>query len=233
MAFLNNFTLFELQAFYLSIKVGLFCVICGLPIAFLLAFLLEKKEFYGKSILHSLVFMPLVLPPVAIGYLLMISLGINGFIGKLLYEYFDIRIIFTWKAAVFASLVMALPLMVQSIKTSLSMMNKDLYFAAQTLGKRPLYILLTIYFPLCFPGFLSAFLLGFSRSLGEFGATITFAANIPGETQTLPLALYTAIQTPDGGPQAMRLMIISCAFAIGSFLLVETINKKMKKAFLC
>nr|WP_250154731.1 molybdate ABC transporter permease subunit [Vibrio alginolyticus] len=210
----------------LSLKVGAYAVLWLIPLGVFLAWLLSRKTFFGKSILDSLVHLPLVLPPVVIGYLLLISLGRQGFLGKWLYENLGVVFSFNWKGAVVACLVVALPLMVRSVRLSLDSVDPKLEHAASTLGASPLKVFLTITLPLTIPGIITGTMLSFARSLGEFGATISFVSNIPGETQTIPLAMYNFIETPGAEMQAARLCIISIALALSTLMISEWLNRK-------
>jgi molybdate transport system permease protein len=166
-----------------------------------------------------------VLPPVVIGYLLLISMGRQGFIGQWLYQQFDLVFSFSWKGAVLACVVVALPLMVRSIRLSLESVDNRLEQAAATLGASPVKIFFTITLPLTIPGIITGTMLSFARSLGEFGATISFVSNIPGETQTIPLAMYNFIETPGSEAEAMRLCVISIAIALGSLVVSEWLSR--------
>nr|WP_212755354.1 molybdate ABC transporter permease subunit [Vibrio sp. 2-1(7)] len=210
----------------LSLKVGAYAVLWLIPLGVFLAWLLSRKTFFGKSILDSLIHLPLVLPPVVIGYLLLISLGRQGFLGKWLYENLGVVFSFNWKGAVVACLVVALPLMVRSVRLSLDNVDPKLEHAASTLGASPLKVFLTITLPLTIPGIITGTMLSFARSLGEFGATISFVSNIPGETQTIPLAMYNFIETPGAEMQAARLCIISIALALSTLMISEWLNRK-------
>nr|WP_212755868.1 MULTISPECIES: molybdate ABC transporter permease subunit [Vibrio] len=210
----------------LSLKVGAYAVLWLIPLGVFLAWLLSRKTFFGKSILDSLIHLPLVLPPVVIGYLLLISLGRQGFLGKWLYENLGVVFSFNWKGAVVACLVVALPLMVRSVRLSLDSVDPKLEHAASTLGASPLKVFLTITLPLTIPGIITGTMLSFARSLGEFGATISFVSNIPGETQTIPLAMYNFIETPGAEMQAARLCIISIALALSTLMISEWLNRK-------
>ncbi|EGR0146176.1 molybdate ABC transporter permease subunit [Vibrio alginolyticus] len=216
----------EYQALMLSLKVGAYAVLWLIPLGVFLAWLLSRKTFFGKSILDSLIHLPLVLPPVVIGYLLLISLGRQGFLGKWLYENLGVVFSFNWKGAVVACLVVALPLMVRSVRLSLDSVDPKLEHAASTLGASPLKVFLTITLPLTIPGIITGTMLSFARSLGEFGATISFVSNIPGETQTIPLAMYNFIETPGAEMQAARLCIISIALALSTLMISEWLNRK-------
>ena len=216
----------EYQALILSLKVGAFAVLWLIPLGVLLAWLLSRKTFFGKSVLDSLIHLPLVLPPVVIGYLLLLSLGRQGFIGSWLYEHFGLVFSFDWKGAVVACIVVALPLMVRSVRLSLESVDPKLEHAASTLGASPFKVFMTITLPLTIPGIITGTMLSFARSLGEFGATISFVSNIPGETQTIPLAMYNFIETPGAEMQAARLCIISIALALSTLMASEWINRK-------
>ncbi|EKO3798920.1 molybdate ABC transporter permease subunit [Vibrio sp. MMH1-50] len=216
----------EYQALILSLKVGAYAVLWLIPLGIALAWLLSRKEFIGKSILDSLIHLPLVLPPVVIGYLLLISLGRQGFWGNWLYEHFGLVFSFNWKGAVIACVVVALPLMVRSVRLSLDNVDPKLEHAASTLGASPLKVFFTITLPLTIPGIITGTMLSFARSLGEFGATISFVSNIPGETQTIPLAMYNFIETPGAEIEAARLCVISIALALSTLMISEWLNRK-------
>ncbi|HCG9873723.1 TPA: molybdate ABC transporter permease subunit [Vibrio parahaemolyticus] len=216
----------EYQALMLSLKVGAYAVLWLIPLGVFLAWLLSRKEFFGKSILDSLIHLPLVLPPVVIGYLLLVSLGRQGFLGRWLYENLGLVFSFNWKGAVVACIVVALPLMVRSVRLSLESVDPKLEHAASTMGASPLKVFLTITLPLTIPGIITGTMLSFARSLGEFGATISFVSNIPGETQTIPLAMYNFIETPGAEMEAARLCIISIALALSTLMISEWLNRK-------
>lgn len=214
---------------WLSLKVALgVAVITAIP-AVLTGWLFARKEFRGKLLLESLVHAPLVIPPVVTGYLLLITFGRNGILGKWLLEWFDIRLVFTWQGAVLASAIVAFPLAVRSVRLAISMVDQRLEEAAQTLGYHPLRVFIKITLPLAWPGILGGVLLAFSRSLGEFGATITFAGNVEGSTQTLPLAIYSALQVPGEETLAMRLVIFSLILCFASLLISELLTRKAKR----
>lgn len=227
---LLNFTPVEIAALILSLKVALCCtaVICVPGI--LIAWLLAKKNFFGKSLLDGLVHLPLVLPPVVPGFLLLVLLGNQGLIGKYLHQHWGISIAFTWLGAVIASSVMAFPLMVRATRQAISHVDAKLETAAQSLGANPLRVFFTVTLPLSLPGVLTGLILAFSRSLGEFGATITFVGNIEGETRTLPLAIYTNTQIPNGDIPAMRLVLLSIALALAALMLSEHLERKAREA---
>ena len=218
----------EYEIFLLSLRVAFWGVICSLPFAILVALLLARYSFPGKFILNTIVHLPLVVPPVVIGYLLLSVFGNNGVLGRWLFEVFQISIAFTWKGAALAASVMAFPLMVRAIRLSLDLLDVELEEAAETLGAGPFKKFMSVTLPLILPGIIVGTLLGFARSLGEFGATITFVSNIPGETQTLPLAMFKYIQTPGGDFQALRLMTLSVILAVGALIISELVERKLK-----
>ncbi|WP_260261879.1 molybdate ABC transporter permease subunit [Vibrio intestinalis] len=220
---------YEIQALLLSLKVSFYAIIWLLPIGIALAWLLARKNFPGKSFLDSVIHLPLVLPPVVIGYLLLIMMGRQGFLGAWLYEHFDIVFAFNWKGAVLACIVVALPLMVRAIRLSLENVDQKLEQAAATLGASPLRIFITITLPLTIPGIISGIMLAFARSLGEFGATISFVSNIPGETQTIPLAMYSFIETPGSELEAARLCVVSIVIALSSLLASEWMARRVTR----
>jgi molybdate transport system permease protein len=217
----------EIEALTLSLKVAFWAVLVSLPLGVAVAWLLARRDFFGKTLLDGIVHVPLVVPPVAVGYLLLVLLGRRGAIGSWLHESFDITLIFTWQGASVAAAVMAFPLMVRAIRLSLETIDPRLETAARTLGAGRSRVFLTITLPLAAPGILAGVMLAFARSLGEFGATITFVSNIAGETRTLPIALYTLIQTPGGEAGAMRLMVLSLALAIAALLASEILARRM------
>ena len=221
-----KFTPSEISILALSLKVALFCVVLILVPAVVVAWVLARKSFFGKSLLDSLVHLPLVLPPVVPGFLLLLLLGNQGLIGKYLHSIFGISLAFTWMGAVVASAVMAFPLMVRSARLAISQVDKGLEIAAQSLGAHPLKVFFTITLPLSMPGIITGLILAFSRSLGEFGATITFVANIENETRTLPLAIYSYTQIPDGDLPALRLVILSMALALGALMISDRLERK-------
>lgn len=216
----------EIQALLLSVKVAVFCtLIIAIP-GIAVAWLLAKKSFIGKALVDGLVHLPLVLPPVIPGFLLLLLLGNQGLIGKWLHETFDITIAFTWVGAVVASAVMGFPLMVRSARLAISQVDNGLEAAAQSLGAHPIRVFFTVTLPVAMPGVITGLILAFSRSLGEFGATITFVGNIEGETRTLPLAIYSYTQLPGGDIPAMRLVIMSMVLALGALMLSERLERK-------
>jgi len=198
-----------------------------LPLGLLIAWILARYDFYGKSLFNCIIHLPLVLPPVVIGYLLLVIFGKQGVIGNWLWKTFEISFAFNWKGAAVAAGIMALPLMVRSIRLSLEIVDIGLEQAARTLGASPKWVFMTITLPLILPGVLTGTILAFARSLGEFGATITFVSNIPGETQTLPLALYSLTQAPDGDTGAARLVVISILIALAALITSETLSRRI------
>jgi molybdate transport system permease protein len=226
--FISIFTLSvaEIEALLLSAKVAVFCTLSISIPGIAVAWLLAKKSFIGKSLLDSIVHLPLVLPPVVPGFLLLILLGSQGFIGKWLHSTFGLTVAFTWVGAVIASAVMAFPLMVRSARLAISQVDAGLEAAAQSLGAHPLRVFFTVTLPLAMPGIVTGLILAFSRSLGEFGATITFVGNIEGETRTLPLAIYTYTQIPGGDIAAMRLVILSMLIALGALMISDILERK-------
>ena len=229
--YLWHLTEVEIEALHLSLRVSGWAVVVSLPAGILVAWVLTRLRFPGKNLLDGLVHLPLVLPPVVTGYLLLVMLGRNGLIGAALYKYLGLVLAFNWKGAVLASAVMSFPLLVRAVRLSLESVDQGLEAAARTLGAGPLRVFFTVTLPLMVPGIITGLILAFARSLGEFGATITFVSNIRGETQTLPLALYTFTQMPDGEQSALRLCILSVIIAmlalIGSEILAKRFSKKL------
>lgn len=219
----------ELSAIYLSLKIASIAVLLALPPAIAVAWLLARKSFWGKNLLNGIVHLPLVLPPVVIGYLLLILMAKKGIVGHYLWEWFGISLSFSWRGAVLASMVMAFPLMVRSIRLAFENVDPKLEQAGLTLGASPLKVFITLTLPLSFSGIIAGAVLGFARSLGEFGATITFVSNIPNETQTIPAALYTFIETPDGEQAAARLCAIAILISLGALFCSEYLANKQKR----
>lgn len=211
----------EWQAVLLSLKISAVAVLCSLPLGILTAWILVRCRFPGKSLLDSLIHLPLVLPPVVVGYLLLIALGRRGFIGEWLYDWFGISFAFSWRGAAIASAVVAFPLLVRAIRLALEAVDTRLEQAARTLGAGRWRVFFTVTLPLTLPGIIVGTVLAFARSLGEFGATITFVSNIPGETRTIPLAMYSLIETPGAESAAARLCVLAIVLALLSLLLSE------------
>ncbi len=219
----------EFEALALSFRVALAAVLIDLPFAFLAALLLARARFYGKAIVDGLVHLPLVLPPVAVGYLLLVMFGTRAPIGAFLYETFGIRFVFSWTGAVLATAILTFPFQVRAIRLALEAEDPGLSPAAKTLGANAWDRLVSIHLPLALPGIVGGAVTAFAACLGEFGAIITFVSNIPGETRTLPLAIYTAIQTPDGEIAAARLAAISITLAFGGLLLAEVLARRARR----
>lgn len=219
----------EWAALRLSAKVAFFATALSLPLGIALAWGLARRRFPGKLLVEILVQMPMVLPPVVPGYLLLLLLGTQGPLGAWLLETFGIRVAFTWKGAVIASAVMAFPLMVQPARLAFRMIDERLEQAAATLGAPPWRIWLSITLPLAMPGILAGALLCFTRSLGEFGATMAFVGNIPGETRTLPLAIYSFTHVPDGEAAALRLACLSIGLAAAALALAHWANGRAER----
>ena len=210
----------------LSLKVSAVAMAGALPVSFALAYLLARYRFPGKALLDALVHLPLVLPPVVTGWLLLLTFGRMGPIGGWLMDWFGVSVMFRWTGAAIAAAVMALPLMVRAIRLSVEAVDRRLEGAARTLGAGAWRTFLTITLPLSLPGVVAGAVLGFARSLGEFGATITFVSNIPGETRTLPIAIYSALQLPDSDIQVARLAAISVALSLAALLASEWLMRR-------
>jgi molybdate transport system permease protein len=221
-----HLTPLEKDALGLSIRVSLCAVGGSLPLGIFLAWVLARKRFPGKNLLDGLIHLPLVLPPVVMGYLLLVNLGRKGVVGAFLYEKLGISLAFNWKGAAVAAAVMAFPLLVRAVRLSIENVDKGLEDAARTLGAGPFRIFFTITLPLIIPGIITGAILAFARSIGEFGATIVFVSNIRGQTQTLPLALYTLTQSPGGDAAAFRLCLIAVVLAMTALLTSELLARK-------
>ena len=215
----------EIEALRLSVRIAAWSTAISLPLAAVAAYVLARYRFWGKEVLNALLHMPLVLPPVVTGYLLLVLLGRRGLVGAWLEETFGLVFAFRWIGAVVAAAVVAFPLMVRPIRLSLEAIDRRLESAASTLGANRLWTILTVTLPLCLPGMVVGAILGFTRSLGEFGATITFVSNIPGETQTLSLAVHSALQVPGGEPGAMRLTIIIILVTVVALVASEMLGR--------
>ncbi len=217
----------EWEALRLSLRVATVAVLFSLPFGILVAWVLARCQFVGKELFNGLVHLPLIVPPVVVGYVLLIVMGRRGPIGGWLFDSFGITVAFDWKGAAVAAAVMAFPLMVRAIRLSIEAVDERLEDAARTLGANPFWVFITVTLPLVLPGILTGAILAFARSLGEFGATITFVANIPGETRTLPLALYTLTQTPGGEGAALRLIAISVVLALAALIASEALARRI------
>jgi molybdate transport system permease protein len=216
----------EATALLLSLKVAFWSVAASLPVAVALAWILSRLSFPGKSLLDAVVHLPLVLPPVVVGYFLLLLFGRRGPVGAFLEEYLGLTFVFRWTGAALACAVMGLPLLVRAVRQSLDAVDRGLEAAAATLGASPPWVFASVTLPLILPGILTGMLLSFARSLGEFGATITFVSNIPGETQTLPLAIYTFTQVPGGDAQALRLCILSIILSLAALMASEILVRR-------
>jgi molybdate transport system permease protein len=217
----------ELEIIALSLKVAASAMLAALPLAFFVAYALARWRFPGRGLVQALVTLPLVLPPVVTGYALLVWFGANGALGAPLRELFGLEFAFRWTGAALAAAVMAFPLLVRPIRLSLEAIDPGLEEAAETLGAGRLRVLLTVTLPLTLPGILAGGILGFAKALGEFGATITFVSKIPGQTQTLSLAIYSFLQSPAGDASAIRLIVFSVVLAIGSILLSEWVAARL------
>ena len=226
MSWLFAFTPEELTAIRLSLRVAFWAMLGSLPVGVAIALLLSRGRFWGKSLLNVLVHLPLIMPPVVTGYLLLLSFGRKGPIGAFLADTFGIVFAFRWTGAALACAVMGFPLLVRSIRLSLDAIDRRLEAAAGTLGANALWIFLTITLPLILPGILAGMILSFARALGEFGATITFVSNIPGETQTLPTAIYMLIQVPGGDLAALRLTLVSIVISMMALFVSEALIER-------
>jgi len=218
----------EWQAVVLSLKVALWATVLSLPLAIAVAYALARGRFWGHGLLNGLVHLPLVLPPVVTGYLLLIFFGLQGLCGQLL-EAIGLTLAFRWTGAVLAAAIMAFPLVVRALRLSIEAVDPRLEAAAATLGASPLRVFFTVTLPMAMPGVLAGAVLGFAKAMGEFGATITFVSNIPGETQTLPSAVYSFLQVPGGESAAVKLVIIAVVVAMGALLLSEWLARRMAR----
>ena len=219
----------EIEVLGLSLKVAFTGVVASLPVALALAYLLARVEFPGKILVDGIVHLPLVLPPVVIGYLLLVALGRNGPLGAWLAEHLGVVFAFRWTGAALAASVMGLPLAVRAMRQAIEAVDRKLEAAASTLGAPPLAVFASVTLPLILPGVLNGMLLSFARSLGEFGATITFVSNIPGETQTLPLAIYSLTQVPGGDAQALRLCVLAVVLSLSALVVSEVLLRRARR----
>ena len=217
----------EWTAVRLSLLVAVTATAASLPPGIAIAWLLARRQFWGKGLLDTVVHLPLIMPPVVTGYLLLILFGKRGPIGQFLDQTFGIVFAFRWTGAALACAVMGFPLMVRAIRLSIEAVDTRLESAAGTLGAHPLWVFATITLPLCLPGMIAGAILSFAKAMGEFGATITFVSNIPGETQTLPSAIYTFTQVPGGDAGAMRLTLISIAISMAALLGSEWLARRV------
>lgn len=219
----------EWTALVASLVVGARAVAIGLPLSIATAWLLARGRFPGRTLLDALVHAPLVLPPVVVGYVLLLTFGIQGPVGRWLEASFGARLVFTSAGASLAAGVMAFPIMVRTVRLSLEAIDPGLELAARSLGAGRLDRFFSVTLPLALPGVIAAGIVGFAACLGEFGAVITFAASVPGETQTLPLAIYGALQTPGGEAVALRLALLSLAIALGALLLADWLGRRARR----
>ena len=217
----------EWQIVLLSLKVSAVAIVAVLPLAFALAWVLARLRFPGRILLDALVHLPLVLPPVVMGWLLLLAFGANGPLGRLSETLFGLTFMFRWTGAALAAAIMALPLMVRAMQLSIEAVDPRLEAAARSLGASRWRSFWTVTAPLSLPGILAAAVLGLARSLGEFGATITFVSNVPGETRTLPLAIYAALQTPEGESSVLRLAVASVLLSLGALVASEALARRM------
>lgn len=215
-------------AIALSLKVAGVAVVCSLPPGIAIAWLLARREFPGKTLLNGLVHLPLILPPVVTGYLLLITFGRKGVLGSFLETHLGLVLSFRWTGAALAAAVMGFPLMVRAIRLSMEAVDRKLEAAASSLGAPPAGVFLTVTLPLSLPGIFAGAILAFAKALGEFGATITFVSNIPGETQTLAALIYTYTQVPDGDSAALRLTVISILISLAALALSELFARRLQ-----
>ena len=219
----------EWRAVALSLRVSLVATAASLPLGIFIAYALARWRFRGRQVLNGLVHLPLILPPVVTGYLLLLSFGRNGAVGHLLDQWFGIVLAFRWTGAALAAAVMAFPLMVRAIRLAIEAVDPKLEAAAATLGASPPWVFLTVTLPLILPGIIAGAILAFAKAMGEFGATITFVSNIPGQTQTLPSAIYAFLQVPGGDDAAFRLVLIAITVAMGALLLSEWVARAVAR----
>jgi len=217
------------DALRLSLLVGVTATLLALPLAIWVAFVLARRDFWGKTAVNALVHLPLVLPPVVTGYLLLLSFGRTGPAGQFLEQTFGIVLAFRWTGAALAAAVMGFPLMVRAIRLAIEAVDPALESAARTLGAPGHAVFRTITLPLILPGVLAGAVMGFAKAIGEFGATITFVANIPGETQTLPSAIYALLQVPGGEDMAIKLVLWACVLALGAVVLSEWLARRVAR----
>src|SRR5438309_8595094 len=211
----------EWTAILLSLRVAVVATLVATPLGIAAAWFLARREFWGKSFVDALIHLPLVLPPVVTGYLLLLALGRRGLVGAWLAEHLGIVFAFRWTGAALACGIMSFPLLVRPIRLSIEAVDRRLEQAAETLGAAPWQVFATVTLPLALPGILAGMVLGFAKAIGEFGATITFVSNIPGETQTIATAIYSLIQTPDGDAAALRLVVVSVVIALSALIASE------------
>ena len=219
----------EWRAVTLSLRVSAVATVLSLPLGIFVAYALARWQFRGRQILNGLVHLPLILPPVVTGYLLLITFGRKGYVGQWLDEWFGIVLAFRWTGAALAAAVMAFPLMVRAIWLAIEAVDPKLEEAASTLGAPRLWVFATVTLPLILPGIIAGAILAFAKAMGEFGATITFVSNIPGQTQTLPSAIYAWLQVPGGDDQAFRLVLVAIVIAMAALLLSEWVSRAVAR----
>lgn len=226
---LFTYTPAEWEAIRLSVKVAFLCTLLVLPVAIGIGWVLARKRFIGKPIVEGILHLPLVLPPVTVGYILLVIFGRTGWLGTFLFEHWGIQIAFSFPAAVIAAIVVSFPLVTRSIRLAIELVDKNYEDAARTLGASNIRVFFSVTFPLALPGVISGAILAFARSLGEFGATISFAGNIAGETQTLPLAIFSSMQVPGQETSTLRLVIVSVILSLLAMIGAEYLNRRILK----
>ncbi|WP_374371022.1 molybdate ABC transporter permease subunit [Tabrizicola sp.] len=219
----------EWRAVTLSLRVSAVATVLSLPFGIFVAYALARWQFRGRQLLNGLVHLPLILPPVVTGYLLLITFGRKGYVGQFLDQWFGIVLAFRWTGAALAAAVMAFPLMVRAIRLAVEAVDPKLEEAASTLGAPRLWVFATVTLPLVLPGIIAGAILAFAKAMGEFGATITFVSNIPGQTQTLPSAIYAWLQVPGGDDQAFRLVLVAIVIAMAALLLSEWVSRAVAR----
>ena len=219
----------EWRAVALSLRVALVATAASLPLGIFIAYALARWRFRGRQVLNGLVHLPLILPPVVTGYLLLLTFGRRGAVGQILEHWFGLVLAFRWTGAALAAAVMAFPLMVRAIRLAIEAVDPKLEAAAGTLGASPPWVFLTVTLPLILPGIIAGAILAFAKAMGEFGATITFVSNIPGQTQTLPSAIYAFLQVPGGDDAAFRLVMVAIAVAMSALLLSEWVARAVAR----
>lgn len=219
----------EWQAVALSLRVSFWATVVSLPVGLFVAYALARWRFWGRQALNGLVHLPLILPPVVTGYLLLVTFGRKGPVGAVLEQWFGVVFAFRWTGAALAAAVMAFPLMVRAMRLAIEAVDPKLEQAAATLGANRVWVFVTVTLPLILPGILAGAILAFAKAMGEFGATITFVSNIPGQTQTLPSAIYSALNVPGGEAQATRLVLVAIAVAMAALLLSEWVSRAVAK----
>lgn len=219
----------EWRAVTLSLRVSAVATLLSLPLGIFVAYALARWQFRGRQLLNGLVHLPLILPPVVTGYLLLITFGRKGYVGQWLDQWFGIVLAFRWTGAALAAAVMAFPLMVRAIRLAVEAVDPKLEEAASTLGAPRLWVFATVTLPLVLPGIIAGAILAFAKAMGEFGATITFVSNIPGQTQTLPSAIYAWLQVPGGDDQAFRLVLVAIVIAMAALLLSEWVSRAVAR----